>query len=536
MGLLGGGAGLLAQQRTPAAAPAPADLPALSVRAAGAIGDGRADDSAAFRSAYQQLDRAGGGTLLVPRGAYRASLELTSRRVHLRGEGRGVSVLAPPAPGSPALRALHSEPSWDAVQISDLSVRGLNGRGIGLVCGGDRYRRHDEYVGRILLQRVGFAELDRCVVRPYGNIGLYIDGCTFGPANYHLWTATRAPREADPMHGGAMVVSRSHFTGFAEAAIYLESPAHEGGQVVFTDNVFELAEGFVLYVRGFAGAGGVPGITFARNWNEQTATGRAIEVEGQAHARASFLHARNSMPILFEDTPLGSVDLAGTSVETRNCALDNLLEAQLDQGSQLVHHQARQFSGLAPGLCRSIAGPTGPRGLRTPWFRMPLPGNFSRAFADAVLQRFDASGPIEFTGNRRARSETVADAALPGQAAGQQLTLEPGDTLWPAPGFAVGANRWLVTLYLYRRMAGPPVGLQLTGQAGLSGEARLAADGWEMLVNVSENASGAQTGEGLWHRADRRARTTVRIGGLAVLAFPDRQRAIDFTNANLFPA
>lgn len=59
----------------------------LSVREAGAAGDGRTDDTEAFQSALTALARVGGGTLLVPQGRYaiRGNLSIPTG-VTLRGE------------------------------------------------------------------------------------------------------------------------------------------------------------------------------------------------------------------------------------------------------------------------------------------------------------------------------------------------------------------------------------------------------------------------------------------------------------------
>ncbi|WP_371625090.1 right-handed parallel beta-helix repeat-containing protein [Streptomyces sp. NBC_01116] len=72
-GLLGGaGAAQLAAAGTAAAAPAAAAGPVFDVRAYGAVGDGVADDTAAFRSALTDARAVAGGgaTLRVPPGSY----------------------------------------------------------------------------------------------------------------------------------------------------------------------------------------------------------------------------------------------------------------------------------------------------------------------------------------------------------------------------------------------------------------------------------------------------------------------------------
>ncbi|MCC7169542.1 MAG: VCBS repeat-containing protein [Planctomycetes bacterium] len=65
-----------------------------NVRSYGAVGNGVADDTAAFQSAVNSLLAAGGGTLFVPAGSYRLSDHLYfDRKLSLLGEGVQVSRL-----------------------------------------------------------------------------------------------------------------------------------------------------------------------------------------------------------------------------------------------------------------------------------------------------------------------------------------------------------------------------------------------------------------------------------------------------------
>lgn len=504
----------------------------------GARGDGVVDDSLVLQAAYDALARAGGGVLVLPRGIFRAGLEMTSRRVSVQGAGRGVTILRPVAPDATVLRALYREGSWDGVEIADLSIEGLGTRrGTGLSHGAVTYQRGDEYVGRTALTRVGFSNLQTCVARPYGNIGLWVDNCTFAEADYHLWGRSRAPGGgSDAMHGGNVIVTRSHFSAFFKASLYLDSPVGDAGQIVFENNIFELAPGFVAFIRAFS-TGPVPGLIFRRNWNEQTATGRNVEIDGVRHAQARFIHATDcAAPIVLEDTPPGPVTLRNAQLETRGCALDLLTMADLDSRSSLRHSDARQGEGLAPGQCATIAGPTRPNGLRTPWFRMPAPRHLTSAYGQHVLLRADSTQPIAFAGSRSLSTRPAqGDAALPDRAVSQDLVLQAGEQLFVDSPFKVAAGDWLALVYLYRLIAGKPSAVQLNGRAGLSGRAILTSPSWEMLVNISENPGPAVDAESLWHFPEGGS-SILRIGGFAVLAFRDRQSAIEFANSGLFPA
>ncbi len=96
---MSGVAGAVDKPLTPAQAPGPINRDQSSnwadVRAFGALGDGKADDTQAFREALEAVDRVGGGTVLIPPGSYRISSTLVpgERDVWIVGAGMGVTIL-----------------------------------------------------------------------------------------------------------------------------------------------------------------------------------------------------------------------------------------------------------------------------------------------------------------------------------------------------------------------------------------------------------------------------------------------------------
>lgn len=76
-------------------APIPEPPVAANVRLLGALGDGKTDDTPAFRAAIRQARESGGGAILVPEGRYRLTslLHLDHSGLVLRGEGAQKSVL-----------------------------------------------------------------------------------------------------------------------------------------------------------------------------------------------------------------------------------------------------------------------------------------------------------------------------------------------------------------------------------------------------------------------------------------------------------
>lgn len=79
----------------------------VSIRDFGAIGDGVADDTAAFRLALQHVESLPrGGEIFVPAGVYKSSFDLSRRaadfnkRVTITGAGRGATQVWPVTPGA----------------------------------------------------------------------------------------------------------------------------------------------------------------------------------------------------------------------------------------------------------------------------------------------------------------------------------------------------------------------------------------------------------------------------------------------------
>lgn len=520
LGLSAGGVSAATQTAAPGGA-SPVDLPLAdmeltSVRRFGAVGDGVADDSAAVQRAYDALAADGGGLLFFPAGRYRVALEMRNRSVHLIGEGRGATILIPATDDGVALRALYREGSWGVVSIRHMTIRGRDRQGVGFQCGADSYGRHDEYTGATAFSGVEFDQLRICIARPYGSIGLWVDQCQFGAADYHFWSRSRtAGAESDAMHAGCLIVTRCHMQGFEKAMSYIDSSV-DSGQVSFENNVFELAPGFVAYVRAFNDASGTPGMVFRSNWNEATATGRNIEVEGRRHPRAAFLFAEDvPSAIRMEDTPLGALELVGSGVETRNCNLENLNDLVSDGGSTVTHHGARRFSGTAPGRTVSLSQPVNPRGLRTPWFRMRPDAFEGRLEGRPSAMMLDGAQPIAMEGEAARASGTISLSA-----GGRKLLAEH---VTPAAG------AWLVTVYVYRVVAGEGFDIDVNGTSGVTGVGRASSKTWEALVNVSEVPGPQAQRVTVYHSA--RSATRAEVRRIALLPFPTLEQALDFVNA-----
>lgn len=125
-GLLGAGAtvGALAlfarNTGTAQAVEQPRSVTVVDVRAQGALGDATTDDTAAFRTAFDLISKAGGGIVFVPNGTYRVhGLELPVSCT-LRGESIASVLQAPPQSTRPAVLTVAAA----RVTVENLTVDG----------------------------------------------------------------------------------------------------------------------------------------------------------------------------------------------------------------------------------------------------------------------------------------------------------------------------------------------------------------------------------------------------------------------------
>ena len=499
------------------------------------MGDGRREDADAIQAAYDSLVAKGGGTLLFPAGTYATSLLLTSRTVAIVGEGPSATRLIAVRQGVPIMRAGFGDASWDLVGITGLTFDGLGLAGSrGFVFGYDDGEGLSPFIGRVSFDAVGFSGLHRAIVRPSGNIGVHIDRCRFSQVGIAVDCHSIGPGTIE-MHAGTMSIKRAHFSGFSEAAIILESKV-PGGQILIEDSVFENAVGFLLFITEFNAAGPTPGITLRRCWIENVATGTVV-VRGESYAEGRCILAHNcSCPIVAEDTPIGDVELRGTTLITDNCSLDALSNASLDEASQLIHYRARQFSGLAPGRCVSIVRPSAMAELHTPWFRMTLPKQTLHMPAANKLMVATEHSSLSLTGTRLVEG-TMSDDHPPVAGLTTATTLEiPANTkLFHSPMAPIGDGSFIVALYLYRLVVGEAPSLEINGLRGLSGLAPLTDETWQLLANISRCNTGPAESQGLMIRGGGR-KSTILVAGAALLSFTNLDDAVVFINSGMFPS
>ena len=504
-----------------------------SVKDFNAVGDGIADDTAAVQAAYDAAVQGGGGTLFFPPGQYRCNLSMYSRAVDIRGEGRIASKLYAADPAKDILNAIFREGSWNAVTIADLELSNPSQvAGTGLGCGSNPYVANDEFSGIINVERVRFYNLDRCIFRRQGQIGLWLTNCNFSTANYHVFTlGFFMPRQGQEperiMHGGCLFAKHCHFDGAALASLYVKSPVVGTGQWSIEDCIFEANPGFVLFVDGFHGNDSVPALNVVRCWNEVNGTANAVTVEGQNY-QPVFARLAGCERAVFEDTPVGKMVLRDNSnVLLTRCDIGGLGAVDRDGNCSVTIENAYLYEGEVKEVCRSFqaAGRRPPAVGGGVWWPRPALSDMSGAYGINTVLKNDASAPIQFSGTTNRTTVTGAGPAASPTHHVQELTVNSGETLLPVPQATLVPGAWYVAKYIYRLQSGSPITMQITGASGDTAIATLDSTAWRTLVSIFQ--AGAAGGlNSFYHFGPSAGSTVIEIGGYSLTRFDDRNGAV----------
>lgn len=559
----------------------------LSVTEHGALCDGVADDSAAAQAAYDALAAAGGGWLAFPAGrTCRASITLTSRTVHLRGQG-GAAIVKPATDAGVALRVTAVTSGWRQIVIRDLVLAAaVNGSGTGIRTGAATYTASAEYIGRVLCENVVFANLDKGVDRPFGNIGFTLTDCRFEGCNFDTYNVANDPAvtaagatawaagtvyaqgafvsnsgiyyfvaiahtanadinvdiaagrlvRIDAMHAGNMALQRCHAIGFQKAHHYVDGKSVTGTcQILDLDGIQEVAPGHVLFLKDVLGYG-TPAVRMASLYNEATATAASVTI-GADTGPAQWLKAANcrSQLLLLEDCAPGAVTLVDSAIVTRNCDLTYFTSLTADAKSSCIHENARTHLGQPRGRVRSVSQPIRTADLNAPAYAMPPPA--ARSEYGAATIAVTNGQAVEAWSGTVARNSVliVNDPAMPGLPWCQEQTLNAGEQLLPPPAIAVPAASHNVMQVLARLVSGPAPNVQVTGAVGFGGAATVRDAEWTLYSSIFTN-NGAAVGDSFYFTHPGGAASVFRYAVLAVSTFATLQQALDFLNARMPPA
>lgn len=501
---------------------------------------GQGDHSAAFARAVEAVQARSGGTLQVPAGTYPMNGTLNSRQVQLAGEGNTASVLQPSSVGRPILTAVDGDASWNTLHLADLGFDGNRKQGaVGLRLGQQNLSPHAEYTGRFLLSRLRFANLDRSIERPFGNIGFDIVDSTFQSADIHIVSKGQPLSRLanDPMHAGALTISRGSMQGARRAAIFIDGEQVAGaGQVVIDGVRFQDNPGWVLWIQNFNNRGPQPGVLVRSCWNEGNYTAPEVEMEGSKSA-PGFARLVDVPVCSFEDTPIGPLALSASHVVTRGCNLDLLTAITMDAQSSITHHEARMFTGTARGLVRSIGhleNTEARTNLNTPWFPMPPPTAARGAHSHVLLA--SGAGQREQWRGQGKPAVVSEDNGASWQAFSDQILIDSGATLISPSAMTVPAGAAIVVQFVAKLVSGSPPRMNIDGQAGLGGIGEIREAYWRTYTAVWRNNGPEIANDAIYLRSGGRGPSILRIAGYAVTAWDNLQEALIFANSFALPS
>lgn len=232
----------------------------VSVMDFGAVGDGVADDSAAFNAAI-----ATGRKVCVPAGTFKCNVTVSSRII-LAGEGSTKTIIKPFNPVIAAITFKQVTPYWtEHSEISSVGFEGAAQVGIGVTMGQSvpaNFVAGDQYAQGLTFRGCRFYNLEKGFQSPFGNIGIYFYSCAFLSNKYGCYFLDNK-FGGDIMHAGCKYFYGGNFTGNI-CAFYCHNVTDGFGAVQFNGTIFE-ANNVVAYV--YAASTFVP-IAFNGCWAE----------------------------------------------------------------------------------------------------------------------------------------------------------------------------------------------------------------------------------------------------------------------------
>lgn len=481
------------------------------------------------KTAQEAIDVAAsmaGDRVMLERGTI-GPVSIARRNVWLEGKGIDISTVLAGDNGRSAVTLIDRSGAWNPICLSDMTIQGssrLNASGIRY--GQGRYVAGDEYIGRLIVDKVKFVDVDKAIERPHGNIGLWIDRCVFSTANHHLFSTSHKRADGgDDMHPGNMIVSNSHFSGAREACVFIDGDVSGAGQVTFQNCIFELNPGTVFDVRNFPLAVG-PGLNIISCWNELNYT------RGTKAGRAWFANFDRVESAYFHDTPVGPMRLRRSNVTTHQCDLTFLDVVDSDPDSTLTHYNARAFSGTPQGLVESIGSlASSVDQINCASFAMPRPVQTGMD-PGRTLYAFDGQAPISLGAAAVVTSTPVtADPGLPPPfSTTQSLSIGQGQTLATGEQFAVPANVWMVFQYLARIEDGDGVHVQINGPKAIGGAMQITSRQWRCYTSILKHNGPAADKMSIYHFAQGRG-TMWRVAGISLVMFGSAQEALAHANS-----
>ena len=204
----------------------------------GAVGNGIANDTAAFNSAI-----ATGKRVYVPEGTYLINVTINNKTV-IYGDGSTISKIKPfnTAIAAMTYTALASTSTgfWTYhSEIHNLGFYSAAKVGVGFTFGQTNpanYVANDEFANQVDFYNCYFYGLDKGVQFPFGNIGTSFYSCGFAENKYGVYTLNN--KYGSIMHAGNKYFYGGEFS-YNTCAFYCNNTADGFGGITFTNTIFE---------------------------------------------------------------------------------------------------------------------------------------------------------------------------------------------------------------------------------------------------------------------------------------------------------
>lgn len=237
------------------------------------------DDTPAFHLAL-----ATGKRLKLGAHTYRVNLVLT-QHFDIEGQGMDRTKLIAFDKTKPVVKNMFQEPKWNYPSISKMSITGAGtNEGVGFSFGDfSTYNTGDELIGRVRMTDVYFSNLDKCILKCYGNIGNVFANVSAYGGNYFYYArgAQFGNASSGVMHAGADLFVGGQVTGMQKMVCLVLDTTVGIGQWTFVGTVFQFNQGGLFYwdVSGNSFTAW-QAVSFNNVWIEGNATLPSVVIDG----------------------------------------------------------------------------------------------------------------------------------------------------------------------------------------------------------------------------------------------------------------
>jgi hypothetical protein len=479
-------------------------------------------------------------SVLVPAGAYLVSSNLSDNLTAVRGEGYASSKFLPTTATGSALTLTDTTGSLLPCIIMDMGFEGvgtLQGVGINHIAGS----------GRAMVERSYIRNFDKGVNRSTGNFQEWYRDVSMASNNYHFYAVSTATAQ-----GGSCIVEGGNYGAMEYAANYINCDTGQSGQFIYKEVFWQGANtGWCFFVK-FAQTQSSPSIEVHNCYVEYVYKTGTITIDGVTNI-PGFAYLENCGMFRVVNTAPGGFMLVNSNVETNSSDLSFVgapgmgltAGSSIDANSTMNHYSARWANGYnIPGFVHSVSliEAITPAAGTGSWYETNQLQVVAKVPGATTVILNDCSAPFNFTGTATITTTSATDTGIAGLSTCQDLTLPYGGTPFnensPDSGAgAIAAGTFLAWVWVGKLVSGVAPDMYIWGQ--LVGGTQLS-----LLKTVGDNdfttlkgmnyltASCAHVA--LQYGAS--ATCVVRMAGYCVLAFTDRQQAMNFLNSSVFPS